>query len=81
MKSAFQGIVSDELKKIKDSSLSDCLESSNSVSEATDELWEYNGLQDAHQGDCEEILLEMQRIFYEDLGTGPEAKGNKEPRS
>ncbi|EOX93649.1 Uncharacterized protein TCM_002533 isoform 3, partial [Theobroma cacao] len=74
IKSTFQEIVSDELKKIKDSSLSDCLESSNSVPKATDELWEYNGLQDAYQGECEELLLEMQRIFYEDLRTEPARK-------
>ncbi|KAK4774548.1 hypothetical protein SAY86_009483 [Trapa natans] len=30
-------------------------------------IWEYKGLQDAYPGDCEEILLELQRIFYEDL--------------
>ncbi|XP_021300646.1 uncharacterized protein LOC110429083 [Herrania umbratica] len=74
IKSAFQEIVSDELKKIKDSSLSDCLEISNSVPKATDELWEYSGLQDAYQGECEEVLLEMQRIFYEDLRTEPARK-------
>ncbi|XVF72357.1 hypothetical protein PTKIN_Ptkin12aG0115400 [Pterospermum kingtungense] len=78
MKCAFQDIVSDELKKIKDSSLTDCLESSNSVSKPTDELWEYNGLQDACQGDCEEILFEMQRIFYEDLRTEPVGKEAEE---
>lgn len=32
-----------------------------------DLLWEYNGFNDTYQGECEEILLEMQRIFYEDL--------------
>ncbi|XVE72620.1 hypothetical protein DITRI_Ditri11bG0052700 [Diplodiscus trichospermus] len=78
IKSAFRDIVSDELQKIKDSSLNYCLESSNPVSKATDELWEYNGLQDAHQGECEEILLEMQRIFYEDLRTEPAAKEAEE---
>ncbi|OMO89519.1 hypothetical protein COLO4_19724 [Corchorus olitorius] len=69
IKSACQDIVSDELKKFKDSSLGDCLDSSKSVPEITDELWEYNGLHEAYQGECEEILLEMQRIFYEDLRT------------
>lgn len=52
------------------------MESSNSVSSAPDELWEYSGLQDAYQGECEEILLEMQRIFYEDLRREPAGKGN-----
>ncbi|XVF21219.1 hypothetical protein REPUB_Repub12eG0071900 [Reevesia pubescens] len=74
IKSAFQNIVSDELKKIKDESL----ESSNTVSKETDELWEYNGLQGAHQGECEEILLEMQRIFYEDLCKEPAGKDQEE---
>ncbi|KAK8517890.1 hypothetical protein V6N13_128047 [Hibiscus sabdariffa] len=79
IKSALQDIVSDELKKIKDSSTSDSLgKSSNSVSEASDELWEYNGLQDAYQGECEEMLLEMQRIFYEDLRRETEGKEPKE---
>ncbi|XP_022771616.1 uncharacterized protein LOC111314475 isoform X2 [Durio zibethinus] len=76
---AFEDIVSDELKKIKDSSLTDCSESSNSFSKASDELWEYNGLQDAYQGECEEILLEMQRIFYEDHMTEPAGKEAEEP--
>ncbi|KAK8505997.1 hypothetical protein V6N13_002651 [Hibiscus sabdariffa] len=79
IKSAFQDIVSDELKKIKDSSIRDSSgRSSNSVSEASDELWEYNGLQDAYQGECEEMLLEMQRIFYEDLRRETEGKEPKE---
>ncbi|GLT45157.1 hypothetical protein SLA2020_190100 [Shorea laevis] len=67
IKSAFQDIVSDELKKIKDSSISDCLNIPTSDPKSDDLLWEYNGLQDAYEGDCEEMLLEMQRIFYEDL--------------
>ncbi|KAE8701366.1 Chaperone DnaJ-domain superfamily protein, putative isoform 1 [Hibiscus syriacus] len=67
--------VSDELKKIKHSSISDSLKKgSNYVSETSDELWEYNGLQDAYQGECEEMLLEMQRIFYEDLRRETEGK-------
>ncbi|CAF2107049.1 unnamed protein product [Brassica oleracea var. botrytis] len=50
--SAFQDIVSDELKKIEDSH---------------DILWEYGGPEDAYEGDSEEILLEMQHLFYNDL--------------
>lgn len=50
--SAFQDIVSDELKKIEDSH---------------DILWEYEGPEDAYEGDSEEILLEMQHMFYNDL--------------
>ncbi|PIN19789.1 hypothetical protein CDL12_07520 [Handroanthus impetiginosus] len=66
--STLQDIVSDELSKIKGSSLD---ESSEPISSsATDDMiWEYDGLHTAYQGDCEEILLEMQRIFYEDLRT------------
>ncbi|KAL8261940.1 hypothetical protein R6Q59_025989 [Mikania micrantha] len=61
VKSTFQDIVSDELRKIKGSPMENCSESSD------DMLWEYDGLHAAYQGDCEEILLEMQKIFYEDL--------------
>ncbi|TKY75514.1 RPA-interacting protein A [Spatholobus suberectus] len=57
VKSAFQDIVSDEFNKMKN----------------TDELlWEYEGPPDTtYQGECEDILLEMQRIFYEDLKSQP----------
>ncbi|CAB4291894.1 unnamed protein product [Prunus armeniaca] len=74
IKSAFQDIVSAELGKIKDSSLDDNTRISKSVPEGNDVLWEYEGLTDAYQGDCEEMLLEMQRIFYEDLSTEPTTK-------
>ncbi|KAF8083925.1 hypothetical protein N665_0745s0003 [Sinapis alba] len=50
--SAFQDIVSDELEKIEDSH---------------DILWEYEGPENAYEGDSEEILLEMQHMFYNDL--------------
>ena len=39
----------------------------SSLSGEDDVLWEYDGLHEAYQGECEEILLEMQRIFYEDI--------------
>ncbi|KAI9178057.1 hypothetical protein LWI28_022200 [Acer negundo] len=75
IKSAFQDIVSDELKKINNSSSNDSLKTSSPAPapapEADDMLWEYDGLRSAYQGDCEEILLEMQMIFYEDLRTEP----------
>ncbi|KAJ4849848.1 hypothetical protein Tsubulata_040810 [Turnera subulata] len=74
MKTAFRDIVSDELNKIKLSSLNDGPKVSDPAAEANDLLWEYDGLHDAYQGDCEEILLEMQRIFYEDLRAQPDAK-------
>lgn len=72
MKSAFKDIVSDEMKKIKDNHL---MESDFEAPSSSDSLWEYDGLQDAFQGEREEILLEMQRIFYEDLREQPTGKG------
>lgn len=59
VKSAFQDIVSDEFNKIKH----------------TDELlWDYDGPPDTdstYKGECQDILLEMQRIFYQDLNSQP----------
>ncbi|XP_052186224.1 uncharacterized protein LOC127797401 isoform X1 [Diospyros lotus] len=69
IKSAFQDIVDDEFEKIQDSSLDGHLGILTSTPQIDDELWEYDGLQTSYQGECEEILLEMQRIFYEDLRT------------
>ncbi|XP_028104506.1 uncharacterized protein LOC114303572 isoform X1 [Camellia sinensis] len=71
IKSTFQDIVADEFKKIKDSSMDENSEILSSTPEVDDALWEYEGLHTAYQGECEEILLEMQRIFYEDLRTEP----------
>lgn len=70
IKTTFQDIVADEFKKIKDSSLDEM-----SGIEVDDALWEYDGLDTAYQGECEDILLEMQRIFYEDLRTEPSTRG------
>ncbi|CAN6558782.1 unnamed protein product [Malus baccata var. baccata] len=78
IKSAFQDIVSAELEKIKESSLDENVRSSTSVPEANDMLWEYDGLTNVYQGDCEEILLEMQRIFYEDMTIHPTRKEETE---
>lgn len=75
IQSAFEDIISDELKKIEDSSLNDFLKSPASAPEANDVLWEYDGLHSVYQGECEEILLEMQRIFYEDYRAEPTRKG------
>lgn len=75
IKSSLQDIVSDELRKIKDSSLNDCSEFPTSALEGNDALWEYDGLHNAYQGECEEILLELQKIFYDDLGVEPTRKG------
>ncbi|XP_062178235.1 uncharacterized protein LOC133883060 isoform X2 [Alnus glutinosa] len=74
VKSTFEDIVSDELKKIKDSSMNGCLKFPTSSPEANDVLWEYDGLHNAYEGECEEILLEMQRIFYEDRTAEPTRK-------
>jgi len=64
---AFQDIVSDELKKIEDSSRN--LSGNKTLTEDCDDiLWEYEeGLKGVYEGDSEEILLEMQQIFYKDL--------------
>ncbi|KAJ6319365.1 hypothetical protein OIU78_014892 [Salix suchowensis] len=82
VKYALQDIVSDELEKIKNSSSSSSNEQLKTPAcalEANDDiLWEYDGLLDAYQGDCEEILLEMQKIFYEDLS---DETSRKEPKN
>ncbi|XP_061372418.1 uncharacterized protein LOC133314904 [Gastrolobium bilobum] len=65
---AFQDIVSDELNKIKHSSIHNI---PISDSEMDDLLWDYQGLHTSYQGECQEILLEMQRIFYENLKSEP----------
>ncbi|KAF7836752.1 RPA-interacting protein isoform X2 [Senna tora] len=75
VKSAFQDIVSDELRKMKDSSLHNMIKVPTSDSEFDDLLWEYNGVHNTYEGECEEILLEMQRIFYEDLKVEPTIEG------
>ncbi|VVB01383.1 unnamed protein product [Arabis nemorensis] len=60
--SAFQDIVSDELKKIEDSSRNFSV-----TPDSDDILWEYEGVKYDYEGDSEEILLEMQQMFYKDL--------------
>lgn len=70
IKSTFQDIVSDELRKIKETPMRSCSGPLNPDPETSDDiLWEYDGLDGACQGECEEILLEMQKIFYEDLNS------------
>lgn len=56
--------------------MNDFNENLPSVPEAADVLWEYEGIHDAYEGDGEEILLEMQRIFYEDLNVDMRQKGD-----
>ncbi|GFQ04186.1 hypothetical protein PHJA_002562500 [Phtheirospermum japonicum] len=74
IKSTLRDIVSDELRKIKDASPNES--PSPLLGTSTDDMiWEYEGLHTAYQGDCEEMLLEMQRIFYEDLRTKESRKG------
>lgn len=60
--SALQDIVSDELKKIEDSS-----RNLSVTTDSDDILWEYEGVKYDYEGDSEEILLEMQQMFYKDL--------------
>ncbi|WCJ37317.1 hypothetical protein M5689_018465 [Euphorbia peplus] len=71
IKCAFQDIVSDELKRIRNDSSPDQHSKIATSLDESDMLWEYDGLLDAHQAVCEEMMLEMQRIFYEDLRTQP----------
>lgn len=76
--SAFEDIVSDELKKLKDSFLYDHLKISTAGSDVDDALWEYDGRESQNasdEGEQEVILLEMQKIFYEDLREGPVKRG------
>lgn len=70
--STLQEIVSDELRKIKgfDENVATICSS-----DTDDMIWEYDGLHTAYKGDCEEILIEMQRIFYEDLGREESREG------
>ncbi|XP_072964103.1 uncharacterized protein [Typha angustifolia] len=59
--SAFRDIVSDELQKIKQSSMND------SQSTELDLIWQYDGPFTAKSTESEELLLEMERLLYEDL--------------
>lgn len=74
LKSTFEDIVADEFNKIRDISVDENSGTLTSLSETDDPVWEYEGLHTAYQGECEEILLEMQRIFYEDTRTPPATK-------
>lgn len=79
IRSSFQDIFSDELKKIKDEAENECYKNLTSAPESDDALWEYEGLHDAYAGEGEEILLEMQRIFYEDLNVDLKQKESEGP--
>ncbi|KAI3900915.1 hypothetical protein MKW98_026482 [Papaver atlanticum] len=69
--STFRIIVSDELKKMKDSSSGNCTPDTSTSDDPMmdDAIWEYDGscMAKATEMECEEIMIEMQRIFYEDL--------------
>lgn len=80
LKSAFEDIVSDELNKIKNQH-SDASEVQTSLSGDDDILWEYDSHRTDDKAECEEILLEMQRIFYEDISLELSQKGKLYPLS
>ncbi|KAK9106123.1 hypothetical protein Scep_022967 [Stephania cephalantha] len=64
MESTMRDIVSDELKKMKSSAMS------TSIDQDDDVLWEYDGIHvnlQSPETECEDLMIEMQRIFYEDL--------------
>lgn len=75
VKSTFQDIVSNELRRIKNSSLDENFGNLSPHQSNDDDIWEYEGLHAVYQGDCEEMLLEMQKIFYEDLAKEEFRKG------
>ena len=75
--SAFKDIVSDELQKLNQQSAAS--EVPSSLSGEDDVLWEYDGLHTADKAECEDILLEMQRIFYEDIRLELSQKGMSHP--
>ncbi|KAI3950840.1 hypothetical protein MKX01_021961 [Papaver californicum] len=70
VESTLRNIVSDELKKMKDASSGNCAGTSTSDDTMFDDaIWEYDGncMAKATESECEEIMIEMQRVFYEDL--------------
>lgn len=67
IKSTLQDIVSDELRKIKESSLHEKYEVPTFDTKTDDMIWEEDEISTSYQGDYEEMLLLMERIFYEDL--------------
>lgn len=48
----------------------------NKIKRTDELLWEYEG---PHQGECQDILLEMQRIFYQDLNSQSPIQGKLLP--
>lgn len=78
IKSVFKDIYRDEFKKIK-TQCSGHPEVSSCLSGEDDILWEYDGQTTADEEECEEILLEMQRIFYEDMRLELSKRGKFHP--
>ncbi|KZV29332.1 hypothetical protein F511_34995 [Dorcoceras hygrometricum] len=78
VKSTLQDIVSDELRKFKESSLHEKYGAPTFDTKTDDMIWEDDALSSSYQGDYEEMLLLMERIFYEDLRT---EKSRKESES
>ena len=60
---------------MKKSSFYNTINDPTSDSEFDDILWEYDFVHTTYQGECEDILLEMQRIFYEDLNAEEDTEG------
>ncbi|XP_073054660.1 uncharacterized protein [Primulina eburnea] len=66
VKSTLHDIVSDELRKIKESSFHEKYGAPTFDAKTDDMIWE-DDLSTSCQGDYEEMLLLMEKIFYEDL--------------
>lgn len=68
MESTIREIFSDELQRFRTSALSGCSEIPTSTAKVDEDmLWEYDGLHTASHFECEEVMLELQRMFYEDI--------------
>nr|CAN75810.1 hypothetical protein VITISV_004631 [Vitis vinifera] len=68
MESTVREIFSDELQRFRTSALSGCSEIPTSTAKVDEDmLWEYDGLHTASHFECEEVMLELQRMFYEDI--------------
>lgn len=68
VESTFRGIVSEEIRKIEESSYID--KGEVDAPDVDDLLWEYNGLQicpSTKRDEYEDVLIEMERLLYEDL--------------
>lgn len=76
MESSMRKIVSDELQRFKRSASSGASEIPTSTAEGDEDmLWEYDGLHTASEFECEEVMLELQRAFYEDFRMSQTSQG------